>query len=287
MTTLDAEFNALNSCITTIHEFNRRVTGYNKALHEAKSADQLMERIDEELATLQTQFSAQTSELINTLEATNYLLDSGWSERSCPVCDQGISPDELRRIVADALASMKSARDFHDERRAASTAVDSTKQALKTEAQQLLSAASSLLERAATAQPDEVSGLQVDLSNIEPLLTSSDTPDDALQEWFVALDQITAIEPCVVAKCDERKRERDQLYTVQTGHKNYAEAIMESKRTDAIAKDREQDYKIVQKQRIEFIQEILEPVASEASRLYKSIHPKGSSRILVGDFSTV
>ena len=265
--TLEQSISSLNDVISAIQSFNTRLADYESAVAEVAHAESELTKAQAELDAFQGSLSQQAPQLISALEATTKLLDAGWQEAACPVCQQEIPTAVLRNRVADTLASMKSLKTLHDQVQGAIRAVERARKAVDAERGKLVKAALPLVTKAQAADCPAITGLSLDLIHLAELLGAETISPSNLETLLSATKALVGLESAIRARRDDLQRDKNQLHTIQSQYKTYKEADGSIAETDALRKRLDSAHAIVRDRRIAFIQEILDSVSVEAARL--------------------
>lgn len=270
---LEMEVEAIELILNAIRIFNSRTTAYDTAVENAQTAKDELNTIEEEIKELNSAWSTHTPSLISTLVATTALLDTEWSEQACPVCNQGIQPDELRNRVSESLASLNAAKDVYSRHQAARKVVELAEGTVETEKAQLILDAASLVDAAKKSERDDVTALPLSLPQLTASLKQDPLSGTELGKCVEDCKKIASLLESLEKDCDILNRDRNQLHTIKTEYSAWSEATIDSHETDVLVKQLEVIHEIVREKRIVFVQDILDSVASEVSRLYEAIHP--------------
>jgi energy-coupling factor transporter ATP-binding protein EcfA2 len=272
-TSLDADVSSINDLLEQIGTFRSRLLDYDAAATAAQNASEELANVESELKKLETGWSSQTPSLILTLNAAKSLLDAGWTDHACPVCSQDIQSQDLRNRVSENLASLTTAKAVYDRHQAASKVVSRAADRVNTERLQLTQAALSLIEVAVKNERQEITALNLPLLEVVATLTQEKLSTEEFDNCLDTCKQLTSLQESLTSTRDERSRDSNQLHTIKTEFQNAVDADAESLETDTLAKLLEQVHDVVRQQRIEYVQEVLDSVAGEVSRLYLTIHP--------------
>jgi len=270
---LDQEIKSIEAVLEAVESFNSQNKACDSAVENALAAQKGQEAIEKEIVGLNSSWSTHTPSLISTLVATTELLKDEWSEQECPVCSQGIQPDELRDRVSKSLASLKDAKVIYDRQQDANKATESTGDALIAARAQLIVAVTALVDAAIESDCDEFTDTSFSLIELANSLKNETLTDTALGKCVEGCTKIAGLQNVLVDVLGESRRDRSQLHTIKTEYSAWSEATTESYETDALRKQLKVIHGIVCEKRKVFIQEILGSVANEVSRLYEAIHP--------------
>lgn len=263
----------LESVVSRIHSFEARKTDFKLSQTKLDDASAILTNVDSELRQQQESWSDQTPNLISALESTTSLLDSGWSEESCPVCAQGIKPDALRSKVSTALDSMKALKTANDSYKVAKAAVPRAEQSLRNDTSQMITAITNLLDDAQSSQASPIDALSLDFDTLKSSLQSEPMTPEHLTSAVEVGDQLVGLEAALTQKKEESQRDKNQLHTIKTEYTAYTDADDEIHETNALRKKLEKIHGIVLGLRIKFVQDILDSVSAEVDSLYSIIHP--------------
>lgn len=275
---LESEIASSISLIKACDSFISRKNDHNTAASKLSDAENVLNEVIKERDELQAAWNEQTPQLIETLTATSTLLDAGWEQDSCPVCQQTIPPTELRQRVSNALDAMKSLKSVHDREQSARRIVGTAQQVLAPERTKLLAAIRDLLQVFKASTTATVTQLELDFAQLEQL---ADPVDPTYSDWKTLLsncDRLAALSATLVSIRDGQQRDKNQHHTIQTSVKTYDEAAKDIKTSHAIHQKLQDVLKLVRDLRIKFVQDILNAVSHEAGRLYQIIHPKEDTK---------
>ena len=275
---LDVEIDGIKTILSATQAFESKYADYKSADRSSQEVKEKVQELEEELNSQESNWSTQTSSLIETLEATSELLDAGWSKNKCPVCSQAIQPSELRERVSNSLATLNNAKSAYDRHQSAIRTVKRAEEQLETDKTQLIRPALALVEACISHKRQEVEALSLPLLEIQTTLQQESVAQQDFLRAISQCEQIAKLASDMTSIRDELSRDSNQLHTIQTEFGNLEEAENDSKETDKLAKRLEQIHTIVRDKRIDFVQEVLDSVAGEVSRLYAVIHPEEDTK---------
>lgn len=276
--TLDQSISELTGLVAACDTYSSRRRDYDTAEQRLQSARQALESVVAEKEGLEANWKENTPQIIQTLTATSLLLNAGWDEEACPVCQQPIPPAELRKRVADALEAIKSLKALHDREVESKRGVTSAREFLDNEHTKLVNAIRTLLNNFKPTISAQIENFDIDLNSLESIADSK-TPDlEKSQLLLINCEKLVANREQIFARKESFQRDKNQLHTVQTATKVYDESVQDSKLAFAIHQQLQAALMLVRDQRIQFIQSILNSVSLEADRLYSIIHPKEDTK---------
>ena len=271
--TLSTKVELLEGLVGDIGSFRSRKADFDLADTKLKEARAELEAVEIELQQQQDSWSDQTPSLIGALEQTSNLLEAGWQQGNCPVCQLDIKPDELRKRVSQSLDSMKALKTANDKQRSAYRAVDSAANSLASDRTQLVTALVKLLIDAKSSGLQEVNELSLDLETALIGVQAEEVTTANLEVANLAAEKIATVEGILEKQKDDSQRDKNQLHSVRTNYGAYTEADEEIEQTDLLKKKLEIIHKSMRDKRIAFVQDILDSVSNEIDRLYTFIHP--------------
>lgn len=260
--------------ITACDTYSNRRNDFEAALLKSVDTEKFLAGVVAERNTLQSKWEAQTPQLINTLTATTKLLDAGWESDSCPVCQQRISPADLRSRISTSLETMKSLTALHEREQIAQRNAKAAIEARSSEQSRFRLAIRELLATFRTSTESSVTSLGLDWILLDAVVESS-TPSEA--DWGKLIsdcNRIAGLHGSWVTKRDEQQRDKNQLQTIKSLVKLHNESVVAGNHAHAIHTKLQETLAIVRDARIDFVQTILNSVSQEAGRLYQIIHPK-------------
>lgn len=277
-TGLETDIASTNSLINACDDFTKRRDDYSTATSGLSLATTSLSDVIRERETLQLAWTEQTPRVIETLTATTNLLDSGWEQDSCPVCQQAIPPTELRQRVSSALEAMKSLKAIHDREKSIQRDVSSAQTLVATEGARFLTAIRLMLNEFKSSNLAPVKELGVNFDHLDGIAAIDDPSDSEWETLLGECDRLAGLRATLVGKRDDQQRDKNQLHTIQTSFKACLEAAKDGLTAHAIHQRLQAALAIVRDQRIQFVQDILNAVSHEAERLYQIIHPKEDTK---------
>ena len=186
-------------------------------------------------------------QLIAVLRDARSCLDAPDEATACPVCEQPVVVDDLRRRIDERLGAMAALGELRDRIDVASGAHQSAVAIVQRDRQQMLDAARTLAEAAALPTGD---------ANLPRVI-----------------EDLTATRDALIAQRDEAQKAINQFNSINQFYRRVVESEEELRETEALRAGLEQALEIVQRERIAFTQRMLAEVRDETNRLYALIHP--------------
>ncbi|WP_417746668.1 AAA family ATPase [Rosistilla oblonga] len=272
-TNLDRDAASSDGLIQLIDAFSRCKGDINGANQQFSLADTDLNKILAERDEALGAWAKNTTLVIETLDTAKKLLDVGWDENQCPVCQQEISPASLRERVTESLVSMESLKSLHDREVAARRRFSECEKQVSSNKDTLIGAARKMISAAKVLSFKVVTDLNIDFQSLETSLATKELEPDAFERVVSECERLASVRDSLQSLRENAQRDKHQLHTIQSAFKDYNEAIEDAKSAYTIHQKLEQAHKLVRSKRIKFIQDILDKVSTEADRLYSIIHP--------------
>ncbi|MGH9751344.1 MAG: AAA family ATPase [Blastocatellia bacterium] len=175
---------------------------------------------------------------------------------ACPVCEQPVVAEDLRRRIDERLTAMTALGELRDNLEAANRAHQTAVAIVERDRGGVLEAARSLANAVGSADESLPAALPVDEAGLRKLI------DDV----FVTRDAL-------IGRRDEAQKAINQFNSINQFYRRIIESGEELREAEALRQGLERALEIVQRERIAFIQRTLAEVRDETNRLYALIHP--------------
>ncbi|MGE0128639.1 MAG: AAA family ATPase [Blastocatellales bacterium] len=223
---------------------------------DADAAQKIAQVVEAERAA-ESAASAGAAEAMRMIEllrdARGYLAASP-DQSACPVCEQPVTAEDLRKRIDERLNAMTAIGELRDKLEAASKARQNAAAIVERDRGFMLAAARSLVE--AIKNADE----------------SSPTPADEVG-LISLIENALATRDALVARRDEAQKAINQFNSISQFYRSVVECEEELVEAEALRQGLERALEIAQRERITFIQRALAEVRDETNRLYAMIHP--------------
>lgn len=275
---IDVVLKEISSLVSLIESHEREQSNLNAASEQVKTATDQLAELQNASRSAGAAVEDATPQLIETLSAASSLMEAGWDKEECPVCQQKITPDELRNKLNDSMSVLQSAKVAHEKKVTAERTLATRTERFDADLKKERSALTELLDVFSKSSLPLVEQLGIDY---EKLLAGISQEDDSQEFRTLLSDSVTsihALKETVVQERDAQQRIKNQLNTIQRSFRQYGDAVTEAATSFAIHQKLNSTLATVRQLRIEFVQKILDEVSSEAERLYSSIHPKEDTK---------
>lgn len=223
---------------------------------EASDAVGMLRPLQERLETLRAEEDVQ---LLDVLECAQQILDP--SSETCPLCEQPISAEDVRRRVANRLGALKEVRKLKGEiERAAKTAETTT--SMLGQQRTSFELRRSLLVQQANALRGRFELL--------PVNTASHTDG----EITAYLARIESVRPQLQNAIDADQKKANQQDLLTTNISAVDVATTNLIEFQAKAKRLEQISQAVESIRKHYVSEVLTDISDTAARMYTRLHPE-------------
>ncbi|HKQ72919.1 MAG TPA: AAA family ATPase [Blastocatellia bacterium] len=175
---------------------------------------------------------------------------------ACPVCEQPVVAEDLRRRIDERLTAMTALGELRDKLEAANRAHQNAVAIAERDRGRMLEAARSLAEAVGSADESIPAALPVDETGLRKLIENVLITRDAL-----------------IARRDEAQKSINQFNSINQFYRRIIESEEELREAESLREGLERALEIVQRERIAFIQRVLAEVRDETNRLYALIHP--------------
>jgi ABC-type Mn2+/Zn2+ transport system ATPase subunit len=200
--------------------------------------------------------ATEAMQLIELLRDARGYLDASPDQAACPVCEQPIGAEDLRRRIDARLTSMTALGELRDKLEAANRAHQTAAAIAERERSGMLEAARSLAEAVGSADQSLPAALPVDEAGLRKLIEDVLVTRDAL-----------------IARRDDAQKAVNQFNSINQFYRRIVESEEDLREAEALRQGLERALEIVQGERIAFIQRVLAEVRDETNRLYAMIHP--------------
>jgi len=175
---------------------------------------------------------------------------------ACPVCEQRVVAEDLRRRIDARLTAMTALGELRDKLEAANRAHQNAVAVVERDRARMLEAARSLAEAIGSADESLPTALPVDEAGLRKLI-----------------DNVLVTRDALIARRDEAQKSINQFNSITQFYRRVVESEEELREAEALRRGLERALEIVRRERIAFIQRVLAEVRDETNRLYAMIHP--------------
>lgn len=200
--------------------------------------------------------ATEAMQLIELLRDARGYLDAAPDQSACPVCEQPVVAEDLRRRIDERLTAMTALGELRDKLESANRAHQTAVAIVERDRSGMLEAARSLAEAVGSADESLPAALPVDEAGLRKLIEDVHVTRDAL-----------------IARRDEAQKAINQFNSINQFYRRIIESGEELREAEALRQGLERALEIVQRERIAFIQRTLAEVRDETNRLYALIHP--------------
>ncbi len=200
--------------------------------------------------------ATEAMRLIELLRDARGHLDAAPNQAACPVCEQPVVAEDLRRRIDERLTAMTALGELRDELEAANRAHQTAVAIVERDRGRMLESARSLAEAVGSADESLPAALPVDEAGLRKLIEDVLVTRDAL-----------------IARRDGAQKAINQFNSINQFYRRIIESEEELREAEALRQGLERALEIVQRERIAFIQRALAEVRDETNRLYALIHP--------------
>jgi recombinational DNA repair ATPase RecF len=213
--------------------------------------------------------ATKAMQLIELLRDARGYLDVTPDQAACPVCEQPVVAEDLRRRIDERLTAMTALGEFRDKLEAADRAHQTAVAIVERDRGRMLEAARSLAEAVGSADESLPAALPVDEAGLRKLI-----------------EDVLVTRGALIARRDEAQKAINQFNSINQFYRRIIESEEELREAEALRQGLERAIEIVQRERIAFIQRTLAEVRDETNRLYAMIHPDeplGLDRLLLDE----
>lgn len=194
--------------------------------------------------------------LIELLRDTRGYLEASPDQAACPVCEQPVVAEDLRRKIDERLNAMTALGELRDRIEAAVKERQNAVAIVERDRDRMLAAARSLAEAISETDDSLPAALPVDEASLTKLV-----------------ENVMATRDALIARRDEAQKAINQFNSINQFYRRIVESEEELREAEALRLGLEHALQIVQRERIAFIQRVLADVRNETNRLYALIHP--------------
>jgi recombinational DNA repair ATPase RecF len=175
---------------------------------------------------------------------------------ACPVCEQPVVAEDLRRRIDARLTAMTALGELRDKLEAANRAHQNAVAIVERDRARMLETARSLAEAVGSADESLPAALPVDEAGLRKLI-----------------ENVLVTREALIARRDEARKSVNQFNSINQFYRRIIESGEELREAEALREGLERALEIVRRERIAFIQRVLAEVRDETNRLYALIHP--------------
>jgi DNA repair exonuclease SbcCD ATPase subunit len=198
--------------------------------------------------------AAEAMQLIAVLRDARGYLEASSGVASCPVCEQPVVAEDLRRKIDERLNAMTALGELRDRLEAANQSHQSAVAIAERDRQQMFDATAALAETIEQANEPAIATLAAEAP--EKLIEAAPAAREAL-----------------IAQRDEAQKAINQFNSIHQFYRRVVECEEELSEAGTLRQGLERALEIVQRERIAFTQRVLAEVRDETNRLYALIHP--------------
>jgi energy-coupling factor transporter ATP-binding protein EcfA2 len=272
LTALESAVAAIGPISTGFQNAETTLAALDRAASERAAAVSAKTQADEEQRKVEAKHSQGNASLLGILQDAQKYVEAH-KDATCPVCEQGVKPDELHKRLAARIDAMKELATTTATVAAAKRIVDGKETILTQSRKEFLQKAKALGNLLKPCSLKEVTDLKVTWADYDGLLTH-EQPTEGLETTARAF--LKAIESCKATLAT--RKQTDQKSILQRNAVKGHYDTHTSKRKDAAAwsdlsEKLNKALAIVSKHRKEYVEGVLAAISGEVEILYTKLHP--------------
>ena len=247
------------------------------ALDDAQSTLQTrmkeLRAVNDEIAASPQVGGAQAVQLVELLQQAQSAIALPNDPKTCPVCEQSVAAEELRKSITDRLSAM-------EDHQTLATRKAKADENLRLAEGSFLPAVSAYVKevRDAATRVREIQhalALQagVPWKQHEAFLQSTDSDKSELATATVLEDRLEAVQPAYVQDLKAAQTDLNQFNAVKGHYDRIINNRDQAKKLYALNKRLDRALTVCEETRRQFTQAVLDDVEGEVNRLYSIIHP--------------
>lgn len=263
---LSSDLTALNDVLGKIATTTQARGNYATRTTRVQTCQVELSRVNTAIRDAPDVPATEAVALVAALTNAQTYIEAETALDRCPTCLRLIDRDELMAIVGRQLTAMQQLRTLADQ---------------QSEAQSQLNIANANLTEATTTLDDAVHELnesiikhptsEVTQLNITWPDWTEGTPTPEILTNIT--DRIATVEQSLTDRRNIAQRDVNQFTAVQQSYKGIVDATQQMSDLDRIRNGLNRAYVIAHKERVDFVQNVLDEIKDEANRLYQIIHP--------------
>jgi hypothetical protein len=229
--------------------------------------------IDKEIAALPQIGGAQAVQLVGLLQQAQTAIAAPNDPKTCPVCEQRIVADELRKSISDRLSNMQTYQTLAKSRSQAERsqhAAGANYDSAVTAYIKAVRAAASIVKEKKHAP---VLAASINWQQHEAFLQNMIVAEDQLSKAKAVDGQLAWVKTAYQQNLQSAQTDSNQYNAIKNQYGRITTNRDQAKELESLHKRLERALKICEDTRRQFTQAVLDDVQGEGNRLYAVIHP--------------
>ncbi len=270
----------LNNSIAVIQSYLRlrlnldsRIKDLESSAARVESARSTLSLAESELNAVLTEAATGSEELTQLLQTASHFFEAHKNPEQCPLCESREFAASLPQTVEAKLKSLSAVRTALNKKDSAQRSADLAASQLHTDSTQATKAANSLCETCAKSWHSDLPSSK----SITQIATKRNKNEPnghwPLQELKNLSTSAAILADLLEHELTTRTQSVTLLKTTQDALEQYKENVQTQSELSTLAPRLEDAHRVIIKERQEFVDEILEHIATRVGELYEIVHP--------------
>lgn len=243
-----------------------------KNIFESKTKEKESKLFEHE--SLLKQEITSKDELIDVLESAEKYFTTNPDSESCPVCEQSISPNELKNKISDKLKSFEKIVNSKKILNQLEKEIGEQKKIIKKYQIQLISIVIQLYSILKKSNLEDVSKLEIQFDKYTMLETSQDQNKEVYDICVELYREIESSKDVLIKKSEELNKKINSFNFINGHLKTVHEKTATAQKLEVLNEKIKRLNDIVNNTRNRFVENLLISIQSDIDRMYQKIHPK-------------
>jgi energy-coupling factor transporter ATP-binding protein EcfA2 len=258
---------AIASCKNGKTSLDKEQISYDTLMNEQQQAEK------DFVASTET-MGKEIKDLIKLLEDAQTYLTKGKGQKTCPVCEKPIDPEELRKRLSARLQSMKDNVELKKKLDKAIKAADDQLAVLKAARDSFRNRAAKLADDCFSVGLHEVKELMLDSSSYVQLRDKRESlSPKALEQAEEIWSKVSPIESDLQSSYQAELETSNQLNAMKIHLQTITEKESIARRHKSILEGLRKLQEVVEGTRKDFVRDMLGNIAGTVEDMYKQLHP--------------
>lgn len=260
----------------TLRSFQELEDAINAADEAGKALQLAKQQVDKAIQNQQQVESVealQSSDLVKLLDDARGFIREQETLKNCPLCEQSIEKNQLLDRLDERIQSMSALKVAVEVTEHAKKQLESKEAVVHQEKSKVCQKGQALALTLSSSSLDEIKTLGIHWAVYSTLLDGQDPNDVRESQAKDLLVQALPSRALLTSRKEREAKSRNHHNAV----KNYYDTIIDkqskSKELEALTKKLKMALDILSEKRKEFVDNVLTEIATEAERLYSTLHP--------------
>jgi energy-coupling factor transporter ATP-binding protein EcfA2 len=273
LSTLETVITSIGQISTSFQNAETSLSSLDRAVSELVTARAAHTKAEDEQKKVEAKQSQRNVALLGLLQDAEKYVGGHKDSALCPVCEQGVKPDDLLTRLDARIGEM-------NELSTSATAVTTAKRGVESKESVSAQARKEFCQRAKTlgallkaSSLKEITDLKIEWANYEDLLTHAQ-PSEVLEAK--ARELLTAALPCKQVLATRKLADQksiNQRNAVKGHHDTHIEKHKTAASFAALSQKLNKALAIVSQQRKAYVEGVLLAISGEVEKLYTKLHP--------------